>query len=198
MCGGVVPASLFLLQVLRQTFLLFAPSCPLPPRVFFLLGPLFSASLLPLRILLIVEWYRNFNEFFRIDRRAVVTYFKLLFLCPPAYSERNFINTPENSQINSQSLLHINLLLNSYLIRVAKILSYWLPRLYHVCTWTGIFSEYFELIWCLPDRASSWKLKNKIQLNATDYFIMIVLGSACFGHHYAHRQELTTIALVTT
>jgi len=25
-----------------------------------------------------------------------------------------------------------------------------------------------------------------------------MLGSTCFGHHYAHQQELTTIALVTT
>ena len=39
-------------------------------------------------------------------------------------------------------------------------------------------------------------LKNKIQLDATYFCIM--LGSTCFGHHYAHRQELTTIALVTT
>ena len=41
-------------------------------------------------------------------------------------------------------------------------------------------------------------LKYKIQLDAIYYFIMLVLGSTCFGHHYAHHQELTTIALVTT
>jgi len=41
-------------------------------------------------------------------------------------------------------------------------------------------------------------LKNKIQADATYYFIMLMLGSTCFGHHYAHHQELTTIALVTT
>jgi len=41
-------------------------------------------------------------------------------------------------------------------------------------------------------------LKNKIQLDVTYYFIMLMLGSTCFKHHYAHRQELTTIALVTT
>jgi len=40
--------------------------------------------------------------------------------------------------------------------------------------------------------------KNKILLDATYYFIMLTLGSTCFGHHYAHHQELTTIALVTT
>jgi len=27
---------------------------------------------------------------------------------------------------------------------------------------------------------------------------MLMLGSTCFGHHYTHHQELTTIALVTT
>ena len=42
------------------------------------------------------------------------------------------------------------------------------------------------------------QLKNKIQLDATYYFIMLMLGSTCFGHHYAHHQELTTIAFVTT
>ena len=26
---------------------------------------------------------------------------------------------------------------------------------------------------------------------------MLMLGSKCFGHHYAHHQELTTIVLVT-
>ena len=41
-------------------------------------------------------------------------------------------------------------------------------------------------------------LRNKIQLDATYYFIILMLGSTCFGHRYAHHQELTTIALVTT
>ena len=41
-------------------------------------------------------------------------------------------------------------------------------------------------------------MKNKIQRDATYYFIMLILGSICFGHHYAHHQELTAIALVTT
>ena len=41
-------------------------------------------------------------------------------------------------------------------------------------------------------------LKNKIKLDATYYFIMLMLGSTFFGHHYAHHQELTTTALVTT
>jgi len=39
-------------------------------------------------------------------------------------------------------------------------------------------------------------LKNKFQLDVTYYFIVLMIGSTCFGHHYAHHQELTTIALV--
>jgi len=41
-------------------------------------------------------------------------------------------------------------------------------------------------------------MKYKIQLDATYYFIMLMLVSTCFVDHYAHHQELTTIALVTT
>jgi len=41
-------------------------------------------------------------------------------------------------------------------------------------------------------------MKNKIQLDATYCFIMLMLGSTCFEHYYAHHQELTAIALVTT
>jgi len=37
-------------------------------------------------------------------------------------------------------------------------------------------------------------MKNKIQLDATYYFIMLMLCSTCFGHHCVHHQELTTIA----
>ena len=40
------------------------------------------------------------------------------------------------------------------------------------------------------------RLKDKIQLDATYNFITLMLGSKCFGHHYAHRQELSTIAWV--
>jgi len=32
-------------------------------------------------------------------------------------------------------------------------------------------------------------MKNKIQLDATYYFIMLMLGSTYFGHHYAHHPS---------
>jgi hypothetical protein len=36
------------------------------------------------------------------------------------------------------------------------------------------------------------------QLDGTHYFIAHVIGTTCFGHHYAHHQELATIPLITT
>jgi len=40
--------------------------------------------------------------------------------------------------------------------------------------------------------------KNKKQLDATYYFIVLLIGSTCFGHYYAHHQELATLMLITT
>ena len=31
--------------------------------------------------------------------------------------------------------------------------------------------------------------KNKNQLDVTYYFIVILIGSTCFGHYYAHHQD---------
>ena len=41
-------------------------------------------------------------------------------------------------------------------------------------------------------------LKNKNQQDATCYFIVLLIGSTCFGHCYAHQQELVTVILITT
>ena len=42
------------------------------------------------------------------------------------------------------------------------------------------------------------RLKNKDQLDATSCFIILIICSTCFGHFYAHHQELTTIVVITT
>ena len=42
------------------------------------------------------------------------------------------------------------------------------------------------------------QLKNNNQLDATYYFIILLIGSTCFGHCYAHHQELATIMLIAT
>ena len=41
-------------------------------------------------------------------------------------------------------------------------------------------------------------LKNKNQLDGAYYFIVLLTGSRCFGHYYAHHQELATIMLIIT
>ena len=42
-------------------------------------------------------------------------------------------------------------------------------------------------------------LKNKKnQLDATYYFIVLLIGSTCFGQYYAHHQELATMMLIKT
>jgi len=35
-------------------------------------------------------------------------------------------------------------------------------------------------------------------MDATSYFIVLLIGSTCFGPYYAHHQELTTIMFITT
>jgi len=41
-------------------------------------------------------------------------------------------------------------------------------------------------------------LKIRNQLDATCYIIVLLIGSTCFGHYYAHHQELATMMLITT
>jgi len=69
-----------------------------------------------------------------------------------------------------------------------KTMFYCLTPLHHACRVCvkKILNEFHAII------------EKKIQLDPTYYFIMLMLGSTCFGHHYAHHQELATIALVTT
>ena len=39
-------------------------------------------------------------------------------------------------------------------------------------------------------------MKNKNHVDAT--FVVLLIGSTCFGHYYAHHQELATMMLITT
>ena len=41
-------------------------------------------------------------------------------------------------------------------------------------------------------------MKNKIQTDATYYFIVILIGSTYFGDYYVHHQEVKTIMLIST
>ena len=42
---------------------------------------------------------------------------------------------------------------------------------------------------------NNWRIKN--QLDATYYFIVLLVCSTCFGHYCDHHQELTTMILFT-
>ena len=42
------------------------------------------------------------------------------------------------------------------------------------------------------------EVKNKNQVDATYYFIVLLIASTCFGHYYAHHQELATMVLINT
>jgi len=40
--------------------------------------------------------------------------------------------------------------------------------------------------------------ESKNQLDATCYFIVLLIGSTCFEHYYAHHQELAAMMFFTT
>ena len=40
-------------------------------------------------------------------------------------------------------------------------------------------------------------VEKKNQLDATERFIALIICSTCFGHFYAHHQELDTICVIT-
>jgi len=52
-----------------------------------------------------------------------------------------------------------------------------------------------DVYWTVHN-CDNWRIKN--QLNATCYFIVLLIGSTCFRHYYAHHQELMTMMLITT
>jgi len=47
-----------------------------------------------------------------------------------------------------------------------------------------------------PKHLGVWRIRN--QLDASYYFILLLIGSTCFGYYYAHHQELATVLLITT
>ena len=45
-------------------------------------------------------------------------------------------------------------------------------------------------------RASLYKGIEENQLDATEWFIALIICSTCFGHLYAHHQDLETILVM--
>jgi len=68
------------------------------------------------------------------------------------------------------------------------------------CSVLPFFPQYIDsfLYLVLLFQLDVIELKNKNQLDDTYYFILLLLGSTCFGHYYAHHQELATIMSITT
>jgi hypothetical protein len=66
--------------------------------------------------------------------------------------------------------------------------------------WTLLQHEWSK--WSGKTEKSQFKViiidEEENQLYATQHFIALVIGSTCVGHHYAHRQELAAIPLITT
>ena len=55
-------------------------------------------------------------------------------------------------------------------------------------------SVQFDICWTVH-HCDNWRIKN--QIDVTYYFILLLIGSTCFGHYYAHHQELATMMLIT-
>ena len=62
-------------------------------------------------------------------------------------------------------------------------------------SYVKLLSSEFDVSWTVH-HCDTWRTKN--QLDATYYFIVLLIGSTCFRHHYAHHQELKTVMLITT
>ena len=72
---------------------------------------------------------------------------------------------------------------------------WWTEEPSETCTQCYSNNINFDVCWTVR-HCDNWRIKN--QLVATYYFIVLLTGSTCFGHYYAHRQELATIMLITT
>ena len=49
---------------------------------------------------------------------------------------------------------------------------------------------------CMFVSASLYKRREQNQLDATEWFIVLIICSTCFGHLYAHHQELETLPVL--
>jgi hypothetical protein len=96
---------------------------------------------------------------------------------------------PSCKKGNMGKLCHISLIM--WWHTVLFNIMWWHTFLFNIMWWHTFLLN----ITLFLQRQSS---RRQNQLDATQYFIELVIGSTCFGHHYAHRQELKTIPLITT
>ena len=57
-----------------------------------------------------------------------------------------------------------------------------------IYVWKRVFNGCFWKIWWVFDRESLMICRQKIQLDATQWFIELIIRSTCFGQCYAHHQ----------
>jgi hypothetical protein len=55
---------------------------------------------------------------------------------------------------------------------------------------------FFKRIWYVFFRASLYMRREENQLDATEWFIALIICSTCFGHFYAHHQEHENIPVL--
>jgi len=53
----------------------------------------------------------------------------------------------------------------------------------------------FDVYWTVH-HCDNWRIKD--QLDVTCYFIVLLIGSTCFGYNYAYHLELANMMLITT
>ena len=64
------------------------------------------------------------------------------------------------------------------------------------CKMCGLIRLNSPVVCWTVHHCDNWRIKN--QLDATYYFIVLLIGSTCFRHYYAHHRELATMMLITT
>jgi len=97
--------------------------------------------------------------------------------------------------MNQTILLH-QVGISHYFILIPELLSQLEP--FPVFMMNNLLMMGKEMNVICSDNNTGDKVKNKNELHATYSFIIFIICSTCFGHFYAHHQELTTIVLITT
>ena len=77
---------------------------------------------------------------------------------------------------------------------LGRIFRYEAHNFSHKCTLL-LLTQHF-IIRCMFVRASLYKRRKVNQLHATEWFIALIICSTCFGHLYAHPQELETLLVL--
>ena len=92
-------------------------------------------------------------------------------------------------KIKTLNLIFYILCLCFFLLSILPLVSHSEFWSLHITGWTVLRHVWLKYVY--------W-LKNKNHLDATYYFIVLLIGSTCFGQYCAHHQELATIMLITT